>query len=418
MSHPLIFTTHVFGAMAALLLVSACPNGNKTPDRPGDARSSKECANRDLKPTWVQQYVAPNVVRVISDANSSGTGFLLASPDPSGASLIVTNYHVVAGGMTFQAELQASGGEWVRVTDIEVVKADPRNDLVLMKVPRISTRSRGLRLSNERIVLGQEIAALGFPGVAGSDFVLTVETGGISAVRSMGGQEYLSTNANINPGNSGGPVVDACGNVVGVVVAKVTTTERTGLVIPVGKLAALQRAYLAPRRDDEADIRTRLADFMMALQYGEEVEAAAFMSRTFLLRQVAPVFMKDLQICVVKIDQEAHKSGRHAETLSVDELGPICARVLSEAEIMVVYLGLLMTNGHINQFQALQVYFSVFVAELFGEVRNYRIDRVRKSSDDSYEVRVTVESGGEARHWVFDIRYEWGDWSIENIRAL
>jgi serine protease Do len=78
--------------------------------------------------------------------------------------------------------------------------------------------------------VGEGVAALSYPGVAGSAFVRTFEPGTVTAVqRHLGSVDFIQTNANINPGNSGGPLVDSCGKVVGVAAARHRSTERLGL---------------------------------------------------------------------------------------------------------------------------------------------------------------------------------------------
>src|SRR5437868_4618850 len=50
---------------------------------------------------------------------------------------------------------------------------------------------------------------------------------------------FIRFSAPASPGNSGGPLVDAQGRVVGVVVAKVATSETLNYAVPIGELGAL-----------------------------------------------------------------------------------------------------------------------------------------------------------------------------------
>ena len=91
----------------------------------------------------------------------------------------------------------------------------------------------GYRSSTD-IRVGTEVHAIGFPlsGVLGSRPRFT--TGTISAdVGISDDPRLVQTTASIQPGNSGGPLVDAFGQIIGVVVSTLNSElflERTGSV--------------------------------------------------------------------------------------------------------------------------------------------------------------------------------------------
>ena len=167
-------------------------------------------------------YAAPDfstieqgVVRVIAtgdDSVGTGTGFII-----NDTGLVATNHHVVDGGIRF--EVFVSGSTTTIEAQVSWRSADL--DLALLRAPGLG--GEPLALSTAPLDPGDEIWALGFPGLAdrlgdGSQF--TVTDGVIGRLLRGGWSasplEIIQHSAEINPGNSGGPLVDACGAVIGV----------------------------------------------------------------------------------------------------------------------------------------------------------------------------------------------------------
>ena len=138
---------------------------------------------------------------------SNGTGFFVAAEG-----YVVTNAHVIEG--CEDPKLVRGREEPVFA---QVVARDPANDLALLKVEAGSDHVGTLRAG---VKIGEEIAAFGYP-LQG-----TLSTGGnftIGNVSALAGikndSRHIQISAPIQPGNSGGPVIDQCGNVIGVVVS-------------------------------------------------------------------------------------------------------------------------------------------------------------------------------------------------------
>lgn len=133
---------------------------------------------------------------------SSGTGFVV------GQNQVVTNVHVVDGC----AVLKVNGK---RAT---VSAIDTSNDLVLLNTS-LNIGVATLRAGNLR--QGDEINAVGYPlyGLLASGAQIT--SGNVSALAGLqNDSRFIQISAPVQPGNSGGPLVDASGNVVGVIVSK------------------------------------------------------------------------------------------------------------------------------------------------------------------------------------------------------
>src|SRR5690606_13762538 len=100
--------------------------------------------------------------------------------------------------------------------------------------------------------------------------------------------------------NSGGPVLDACGTVVGVVVATSTKAERVGLIVPVTKLIDLHKKYQSKPPPAEAAVTAQLKRLEKDIQYKKGEDAAALFSRGFIRKVVMPDFLKHIKSAEAK----------------------------------------------------------------------------------------------------------------------
>ena len=137
---------------------------------------------------------------------SNGTGFFVTADG-----YVVTNAHVVEG--CTDPKVVCGLAEPVPA---QVVARDAVNDLALLKLDVASDHVAALRAG---VRIGEEIAAFGYPLLG------TLSTGGnftrgnVSALAGFkNDSRRIQISAPVQPGNSGGPVVDQCGNVIGVVV--------------------------------------------------------------------------------------------------------------------------------------------------------------------------------------------------------
>jgi S1-C subfamily serine protease len=120
----------------------------------------------------------------------------------------VTNEHVIAGCAHIMVGGQRSAA----------VAADAVNDLALIEVPGDRGAVAPLRPTAAR--LGEGVTIAGFP-LEGLLAGLSVTSGNVSRLSGLGGDTgQLQISAPVQPGNSGGPVLDAAGQVIGVVVSK------------------------------------------------------------------------------------------------------------------------------------------------------------------------------------------------------
>jgi TPR repeat protein len=134
-----------------------------------------------------------------------GAGFFITSDG-----YILTCHHVIKDAV--KITVRAGGAEPL---DASLVKADAVNDLALLKV---SGRFSPLPLIRSRDVrLGETVFTLGNPNVGLQGISLKLTDG---TINSLAGEldcpRLFQVNTAFQPGNSGGPLVDLCGNVIGV----------------------------------------------------------------------------------------------------------------------------------------------------------------------------------------------------------
>lgn len=386
-----------------------------------EAGLPKDCGTRQFNATQVQKDVKPSIVRVVA-GKSTGTGFVLG--EEADSMLIVTNHHVIAEGDHFRAIFPSGTGKsGPELGGLEVVTVDTENDLALLKAPKLAGGDKGLAVNPAGVELGQRVAAMGYPFVAGSkDFTLTFEPGDVSAVkRVINEREFVQTNANINPGNSGGPVVDACGAVVGVVVATSTKAERVGLVVPVTKLISLRERYHKKPLPPKAAITASLKKLEKAVQYKRGKDAATLFSRGFTRRVVMPDFMAQIKRAKTKEETYAKLlAGRGVDYDKVDiqTRMQFLKEELPRPEFEAWLIAQLLEMGKVGIYEAMGDYLSFWITDVFGDVQSLSVDEVSNIADDTATANVKITLAKGQTFWDFTMIREWGDWRIEKANCV
>lgn len=207
-----------------------------------------QASDTETKPTTTQEVaekVQDAVVEITTEitqydsfygqyvANSAGSGVIISADG-----YIITNNHVIEDATSVQVRL--TNGE---TYDAKLVGTDETLDVALIKIDAkdLTVATFG---DSSKLSVGQTAIAIGNPlGQLGG----TVTDGIISALdreieidnKTM---NLLQTSAAINPGNSGGGLFDSNGNLIGIVVAKSTSTsdgtslEGLGFAIPVNDI--------------------------------------------------------------------------------------------------------------------------------------------------------------------------------------
>lgn len=170
---------------------------------------------------------------------SLGSGVIVR---PNG--VIVTNNHVIEGADEIQVVLNDR-----REFDAEIVLADPRTDLAILKIDVGDEPLASLRLADsDNVLVGDIVLAIGNPFGVGQ----TVTGGIVSATaRTQQGISdfgfFIQTDAAVNPGNSGGALVGMTGELLGIntaIYSRTGASNGIGFAVPANMVKSVLRAAL------------------------------------------------------------------------------------------------------------------------------------------------------------------------------
>ncbi|OZA29003.1 MAG: hypothetical protein B7X91_03455 [Hydrogenophilales bacterium 17-64-11] len=176
-----------------------------------EERAKAQAAARDWKPSAANSTPSPTDAPIAFNAKpkATGSGFFVSR------NRVVTNFHVIDGC----ARIAISGKGAARV-----LSSDARNDLALLESKAGNDSVATLR--DGRLRAGEPITVIGYPLAGLLAQGANVTTGNVSALAGPRNDVRLvQITAPVQSGNSGGPLIDASGNVAGVVVSKLDTLK-------------------------------------------------------------------------------------------------------------------------------------------------------------------------------------------------
>lgn len=184
------------------------------------------------------QRVSPSVVFIsavtinpykIANRVSSviGSGFIISDDG-----LVLTNSHVVFGRQVISVTLD--NGQRAQA---KLLGADPILDLAVLQIPAPHEGHPKAALGDsDALRIGEEVVAIGNP--LGLEQTLT--RGLVSGVNRILPESPMSvmlpliqTDAPINPGNSGGPLLNRCGEVIGINTLILAEAQNIGFAVPI-----------------------------------------------------------------------------------------------------------------------------------------------------------------------------------------
>lgn len=178
------------------------------------------------------------------DDYGSGAGFAASG---SGVviidrGVILTSLHVVEGASRLRVQFEDG-----LVSDAAIVSRHPDNDLAVLQAAKIPDDLRAATLRSTRhLVEGEHVTAVGFPFGIGPSVSHGVISGLKREYRAPDGKRSLSNliqfDAAANPGSSGGPLVNAGGEVVGIITAILSTSEKGGSFSGIGFAVPIETA--------------------------------------------------------------------------------------------------------------------------------------------------------------------------------
>ncbi|PYO56815.1 MAG: serine protease [Candidatus Rokuibacteriota bacterium] len=235
---PLLLSILLAGAGAAGIARAESPRAASCAETLPDIFDRVSPAVVSISATSINPYRLSERVSHIA-----GSGVLI---DASG--LILTNAHVAFGRQSITVTLD--NGTRLLAT---LVGADPIFDLAVLRIPKPSgpalpTVALG---DSDRTRVGEEVVAIGNP--LGLDQTLT--RGIVSGMNRVLPETPFSllepliqTDAPINPGNSGGPLLNRCGEVIGINTAVIADAQNIGFAVPSNLVKTTLAALLSHGR--------------------------------------------------------------------------------------------------------------------------------------------------------------------------
>ena len=167
-----------------------------------------------------RRFFGDNLPRQQRMESSLGSAVIMS---PEG--YLLTNNHVVAGADQIVVALKDG-----RETLARLIGSDPETDLAVLKIDLKNLPAMTLGRSDQ-IQIGDVTLAIGNPFGVGQ----TVTMGIVSALgRTHLGintfEDFIQTDAAINPGNSGGALVDAAGNLIGLLCSEILLLNIPGVI--------------------------------------------------------------------------------------------------------------------------------------------------------------------------------------------
>jgi S1-C subfamily serine protease len=214
----------------------------------------------------------PSTVQVVA-GNVAGSGVVIAAEGK-----VLTAGHVVQGSSF--ASVLAGDRHFIA----SVVAVDAQADLALLRLPD-GAGLPALEWAPDEPLPGSNVIALGYPlpGVYGLGGEPIVSRGSVVRPLELDGVRYIRTDAPLNPGNSGGPLVDLCGRLVGINVARVRTEEAPSLSVSlVSARPVAERLLQAPALPPSLDSVEALLVYnhVTVLQKGYRPSAKVAVSQT------------------------------------------------------------------------------------------------------------------------------------------
>ena len=223
--------------------------------------ASSAAAGEDSMPLeTVKALKAATVFLKVEEGSesASGSGFVIKTEGQTG--YLVTNRHVInlgAGKRRAGAASPAvtvifdSGGKNERSARAEVLAADVRRDLAVLRVQGVRDLPTPIDCSHEPdVVETMSVVILGFPlgellATGKRNPAITVTKGSVSSIRlnDRGDVATVQIAGDITPGNSGGPVVDGQGRLVGIATGTIRNRP-IGFAVPATALTRLLQGRL------------------------------------------------------------------------------------------------------------------------------------------------------------------------------
>lgn len=183
----------------------------------------------------------PSVVTVITE-DTIGSGFFFDK-----GQVVATNHHVIEGASDIR--IRSSGGLEFKISRILI--QDRSLDLAILEVP---VSGKPLSVDYDLPEIGTEAFSIGSP----RGFSNTISAGIVSALRHENDPKYVQFTAPASPGNSGGPLLNAAGNVIGIVTWHRADAQNLNFAVASAHLLDLMRYQATARREKAGEQDAKL----------------------------------------------------------------------------------------------------------------------------------------------------------------
>ncbi len=205
--------------------------------------------SREFKPKIQGQFASDDQTLKESEIKGNGTGFFITTDG-----YLLTAYHVINDA----SKIQVWTGKGL--SPAKVIRVDSANDIALLKVDGARFEALAIKSSRDAKV-GQEVFTLGFPNIQLQGTEAKYTQGNISSLSGIADDPRLfQISAAVQPGNSGGPLLNAEGQVVGLIVAKldeIATAKETGS-LPQNVNYALKSSFVLSFLESIPDLSEKL----------------------------------------------------------------------------------------------------------------------------------------------------------------
>lgn len=169
------------------------------------------------------KFANPACVTIITDGGF-GSGVVINSEG-----YVLSAYHVVEG--VNQIDVKFSNG---LTLNADIIAYDSTNDIVMLDINGSGFPALPVSTAKD-VPLGEEVITIGTP--ASIDLGQSIAKGLVSGKRLIEDRVYLQADIAVSPGNSGGPLLNAKGEIVGIVQSKIVTegVEGIGFALPMDK---------------------------------------------------------------------------------------------------------------------------------------------------------------------------------------
>lgn len=221
--------------------------------------------SREFVPRKEQAGTGETAIQREPDIKSFGSGFFISDDG-----LFVTAAHVVQGAS--EIKIFAQNREYKART----LFADGSLDIAVLHVEGVRGVGCLSVVPSGPVRTGDGVFTLGFPQVQLQGAEAKFTDGSISSLSGIGGDpKFFQISVPVQPGNSGGPLVDASGNVVGIIVSRL---DEVAMLLETGSLPqnvnyAIKSSFVLPLLESLPGVQERL-NAAVKLDRPKAIEAA------------------------------------------------------------------------------------------------------------------------------------------------